>query len=241
MIDLDVYEVQLPLSVEEFTPKNGLTFDEEELVSIFLSYLYQFYETHANNSPEEIVASFSKDIDKLIKEMENAGLEAFDEYFKTDFEMELNEKNIPHGEVSYDLTPDKEILVASLVATLETLRYEVIAKAKHYVANMKNFIESFNMNPNFKQAITKINNMVAFNMMNAKEKSHREVLNFIYGEDMLYTWECMGDMKTCRWCLTMAESPPMRLEEFPLDHPYGRCTLRPINQKFTDRYNEVRK
>ncbi|WP_409200642.1 hypothetical protein [Methanobrevibacter sp. DSM 116169] len=240
MVDIDeIYEIAPLLTLEDFNPKGGLTSDEEEAVSVFLMYLYQLYEEYNVSSPSQILNEFQEAVDKLIMELVGLTEDQIDNYILNDFRYELDEYGIPYDVLSYDSSDDKELIEESLIAALITLNNDITVKAMHYVKNMSNFMDSFNINGSFKQAITKINNLVAFNIMNAKEKSHREVLKFVYGDDELYYWDAVMDMRTCRWCIDMSKSEPMTIDKFPLDHPHGRCSLVPVNGDFSDRYKEV--
>ena len=92
------------------------------------------------------------------------------------------------------------------------------------------------MKPNFRRAIKRINDVVGSGLVNAKEKSHREVSKFVYGEDALFYWVCKMDAKTCAWCRSQARSEPRPIDEWELDHPYGRCTLKPVKEEFSSDY-----
>ena len=59
---------------------------------------------------------------------------------------------------------------------------------------------------------------------------------FVYGEDALFYWVCKMDAKTCAWCRSQARSEPRPIDEWELDHPYGRCNLKPVKEEFSSDY-----
>ena len=77
---------------------------------------------------------------------------------------------------------------------------------------------------------------VGNNLIHGKEKSRRNVLKFVYGEDKLYRWLTMNDSRVCEWCLIQQSLPPRTIDEMPLDHPRGRCTIDPIDEEYSDMY-----
>ena len=82
----------------------------------------------------------------------------------------------------------------------------------------------------------KLVDAVGSNLIHGKEKSKRNVYEFVYGEDKLYRWITMNDDAVCSWCRVQESLPPRTLREMPLDHPRGRCTTEPIDYNYSDDY-----
>lgn len=235
----EFYEIEPLLTSDDFTPKNGLSDDEVAAVLAVLSNLYQFYMKYSTASPEYVVDNIENDANELYETLSYSALEVITTYFNESFNKDMDKFYIPNDYLSFDLDEDIDIVLATIVATVNQLRDNALSKAKHYIVNMKNFQETFNLNSNFKEAVTKINNLVSFNLMNAKEKGHREVMKFVYGEEMLYAWKTAGDMRVCGWCIDLSKSEPKTIDKFPLDHPHGRCWLEPVNQNYTEEYRRL--
>ena len=73
-------------------------------------------------------------------------------------------------------------------------------------------------------------------MIWGKEKSKRNVEEFVYGEDKLYYWITAGDDKVCAWCRYQESLPPRTLREMPLDHWNGHCEHEPVDYTYSNEY-----
>ena len=145
----------------------------------------------------------------------------------------LADYNIPDGYVSMDYSM-LELLGDSIDNLVSQLRGELRVKAKYFRDNMSK--DTFDVLPNFKRGVRKLIDGVGSNLIHGKEKSKRNVYEFVYGEDKLYRWLTANDDKVCAWCLAQQSLPPRTLDEMPLDHMWGRCELEPIDYTYSDDY-----
>jgi hypothetical protein len=114
------------------------------------------------------------------------------------------------------------------------LKGELKQKALFFKDNMSN--SDFNILPNFKRAVQKVIDAVGNNLIYSKEKSKRNVYDFVYGSDKLYYWLTANDDRVCGWCRVQESLPPRTLSEIPLDHPQGNCELEPVDYTYSDEY-----
>ena len=96
--------------------------------------------------------------------------------------------------------------------------------------------DSFNILPNFERAVQKTIDAVGGNLIYSKEKSLRNVEEFVYGVDKLYYWLTANDSKVCDWCRMQESLPPRTLREMPLDHWNGRCGHEPVDYTYSGEY-----
>ena len=145
----------------------------------------------------------------------------------------LDDFSIPDGYVDID-TSMIDLMVLSLIALISQLGGEIKVKSKFFLDNMSK--DTFDLMPNFKRAVLKLNDAVGSNMIWAKEKSKNNVYEFVYGKDKLYRWMTANDDKVCEWCRMQESLPPRTLREMPLDHIHGRCEKEPIDYTYSDEY-----
>ena len=216
----------------DFTANQSYDTDEQFVILMCLALLEAYYELYNNQSPSEILKTITDDMDSFKEELSSEGIRYIQEAVDKVFEEELEEYNIP----SSTITPDYNNLVisAGINALVNQLRDDLKAKAIYYANNLAN--TPFDVKPNFERAIKRINDVIGTGLIHAKEKSHREVSKFVYGEDALYRWVCVMDAKTCAWCRSQARSEPRKIDEWELDHPFGRCSLVPVTEEFSDDY-----
>ena len=196
--------------------------------------LEQRYRLLQSMTLQEIVDEIDDIMNSLYSELSdtayNKAYGHIEEYF---FNL-LDDYNIPRtGYASMD-TSMLEIMDDSIVGLVYNLRDELKVKSKFFKDNLSK--DTFNILPNFKRAVQKLVDAVGNNLLYGKEKSKRNVCKFVYGEEKLYRWLCVNDAKTCSWCLMQQSLPPRTIDELPLDHPKGRCSIDPIDYAYSDEY-----
>ena len=220
-----------PLAI--FSAPTYYTTDEQLVLIACLMILEQRYRLLQSMSPSDVVEEIESIISSLDVELKDTarskGIQHITDYLnelRTDF-------SIPDGYVSID-TSMLDIMEDSINGLTNQLRDELIVKGKYFMDNMSK--DSFNILPNFKRAVQKLVDAVGSNLIQGKEKTKRNTYKFVYGKDKLYRWLCVNDMKTCSWCLMQQSLPPRTIDELPLDHPHGRCTIDPIDYTYSDEY-----
>ena len=123
---------------------------------------------------------------------------------------------------------------SSITALVNQLRDDIKSKARFFLDNMSN--SDFSITPNFKRAIRRVIDTVGNNLNYSKEKSHGNILKFVYGEDKLYVWRSAHLSTTCDWCLAQEKRPPRKYDDWELDHPQGHCGKEPIDETYSDEY-----
>lgn len=208
---------------------------EEQLVLIAcLMLLEQRYRLLQSMSPSEVVEEVDEIIDSLYSELSNTAYDKSLSHIQDYFYGLLDDFNIPHsGYVNVD-TSMLDIMDDSIKGLVNQLGDELKVKSKFFKDNLSK--DTFNILPNFKRAVQKLVDAVGNNLIYGKEKSKRNTYKFVYGEDKLYRWLCVNDMKTCQWCLMQQSLPPRTIDELPLDHPHGRCSIDPIDYAYSDEY-----
>lgn len=217
-----------------FVPPLYYESDERLVLIAVLMLLEQRYRLLKSMTPEDIldeiddVMNSFKDelIDTATVKVDNA---AWDAHLK-----ELIEWNIPvMGYVEQD-TSMYQVMEDSLTGLVNRLRDDLKSKARFFTEAMSK--DDFDVKPNFRRAFQSLVDGVGNNLIYAKEKNHRKVLKFIYGEDKLYKWYHMNDEKVCDWCIAQGNEPPRRIDDWEYDHPHGRCILEPIDDTYSAEY-----
>ena len=216
----------------DFTANSSYGSDEQFAILMCLALLEYYYENYNNQSPDEVLKTITEDMDSLKESLSSEGMKYVEDAVDTVFNKELEDYQIPENTISPEY--NYLVIVAGIDALVNQLRDDLKAKAIYYANNLSN--SPFNVKPNFERAIKRINDVVGTGLINAKELSHRNVSKFVYGSDALFYWVCKNDAKTCSWCRSQARSDPRPIDEWELDHPYGRCTLKPVNEEFSDDY-----
>lgn len=216
----------------DFSANSSYDSDEIYVILLCLAYLEEYYTRYNQMTASELLDVVSQDMDTLksdlLKVISDDGVKSVDEIF----DGLLMEYNIPEDVVKPDY--NKEVMIAGIDALVNQLRDDLIAKATFNLHSLNDGL--FDVSPNFKRAISRINDVVGTGLVHAKEKSGRNIFKFVYGEDALFYWVCRNDARTCSWCRSQARSEPRPIDEWELDHPYGRCTLKPVNESFSDDY-----
>ena len=220
-----------PLSIF-FAPTYYET-DEQLVLIACLLLLQQRYMLLQSMTLQDIVDEIDDICDSLYNELSDTAYNKASKHIEDYFNDLLEDYNIPPNYVKMD-TSMLEIMDDSIVGVVYQLRDELKVKSKFFLDNLSK--DSFNILPNFKRAVQKLNDAVGNNLIYGKEKSKRNIQKFVYGKDKLYRWLTMNDDRVCEWCLYQQSLPPRTIDEMPLDHPKGRCVLDPIDYTFSDEY-----
>lgn len=210
-----------------------LKVDEQLVVVACLMILESRYRVLQSMSPQRVVEEVEEIIDSLNTELSSTALDKIDDTVRKYFRGLLEEYNIPEGYVSQDISM-YPILMESINTLCNQLKGELKQKALFFMDNLSN--SDFNILPNFKRAVQKVVDAVGGNLIYSKEKSSRNVDKFVYGEDKLYYWITANDDRVCAWCRMQESLPPRTLDEMPLDHPWGRCELEPVDYLYSNEY-----
>ena len=216
-----------------FMPSSGYDSDEQIVILACLNLLEEYYELYQSLTPEEILNRVDDDIELLTNELSTTAISNISSEVALGFIEELNSYSIPEDYMTPDSVVD-EVVILGLIAGMNQLRDDLKAKATYYIQYRLSTV--FNIDPNFKRAINKISDVVGNNLFVAKEAGHRQISRFVYGNETLYRWRCVMDARTCTVCRALSREAPKPLDEWPYDHPHGRCTLEPVNPTYSEDY-----
>lgn len=190
--------------------------DEQLVIVACLMLLEQRYRVLKSMTPQRIVDEVEIIVDSLNVELTSVALDKIDATVYSYFDSIMSDFNIPDKYVSQD-TSMYEIVDESITTLCNQLKGELKQKAMFFDDNLSK--DDFNILPNFKRAVQKVIDAVGNNLIYSKEKSKRNVYDFVYGSDKLYYWLTANDDKVCSWCILQSMLPPRILKEIPLDHP----------------------
>lgn len=221
-----------PLAI--FTAPTYYDVDEQLVLIACLMLLEQRYRLIQSMTLDDILNEIDSIMDSLNDELFTTAYDKSFVHIENYFHELLDEFNIPRtGYATMDISM-LDIMGDSVDALVNQLRDEIKVKSKFFNDNMSK--DNFNILPNFKRAVRKLIDGVGSNLIWGKEKSKRNVYEFVYGEDKLYRWVTANDDKVCAWCRVQESLPPRTLREMPLDHIHGRCEPEPIDYSYSDEY-----
>ena len=220
-----------PLAI--FNAPSQFDTDEQLVLIACLMLLEQRYRLMQSMTPSQVVDEVEGIMDSLLVELDDMAYNQAESHIKSFFESLLDDFSIPDSYVAMDYTM-LDLMTDSIDNLVSQLGGELKVKAKFFRDNLSK--DNFNVLPNFKRAVNKLVDAVGSNLIHGKEKSKRNVYEFVYGEDKLYRWMTANDDKVCAWCLAQQSLPPRTLAEMPLDHMWGRCELEPIDYTYSDDY-----
>ena len=207
--------------------------DEQLVIVACLMLLEQRYRVLKSMTPQRVVDEVEDMIDALNIELTDTALSKIDATVKTYFNKLMADYGIPLKYVSQD-TSMYDIIDESITTLCNQLKGELKQKSMFFIDNMTK--DTFNILPNFKRARQKIIDAVGGNLIYSKEKSKRNVEEFVFGSDKLYYWLTANDDKVCEWCRMQESLPPRTLREMPLDHWNGRCEHEPVDFTYSGEY-----
>lgn len=207
---------------------------KEQLVIVScLLLLEQRYRVLRSMTLQQIIDEVEEMMDSLGIELKSTAIDKIDSCVYDYFDKVMRDYNVPDKYVKPD-TSMYPIVKQSIDTLINQLKGELKQKAMFFRDNLSK--DDFNILPNFKRAVQKVIDAVGNNLIYSKEKSKRNVEEFVYGEDKLYYWLTANDDKVCNWCRVQESLPPRTLRELPLDHPNGRCEHEPIDYTYSDEY-----
>ena len=211
--------------------------DEQLVLIACLMLLEQRYRLMQSMTPQRILDEIDDIAKSLKKELKDTAIKRVHDNVYDFFSAKLLEYHIPQsGYVEQDTSMDV-IIKQSIDNLVNQLRDELKLKAMFFRDNISK--DDFDILPNFKRAVQKLNDGVGNNLLYSKEKSLRNIEEFVYDEDVLWLWVTKMDAKVCNWCLEQEAMPPRPLMELPLDHPHGRCTKVPLWVAYSSRYTRL--
>jgi hypothetical protein len=207
--------------------------DEQLVIVACLMLLEQRYRVLKSMTPQRIADEIEEIVDSLNIELTDVAIDKIDATTRTYFQRLMTDYGIPSKYVDQD-TSMYPIVDQSITTLCDQLKGELKQKSMFFVDNLTK--DSFNILPNFKRAVQKVIDAVGGNLIYSKEKSKRNVEEFVYGTDKLYNWITANDDKVCAWCRMQESLPPRTLREMPLDHWNGRCEHEPVDYTYSDEY-----
>lgn len=220
-----------PLAI--FTAPTYFETDEQLVLIACLMVLEQRYRLIQSMTPSQVVDEVEEIMDSLLVDLDDMAYTQSEAHIKKYFDEMLNSFSIPQGYIDMDYSM-LEIMEDSIDLLVSQLQGELKVKSKFFVDDMTK--DNFNVLPNFKRAVQKLINAVGSNLIWGKEKSKRNIEEFVYGEDKLYRWITANDDRVCAWCRMQESLPPRTLREMPLDHWNGRCEHEPIDYTYSNDY-----
>ena len=207
--------------------------DEQLVIVACLMLLESRYRVLKSMTPQRIVDEIDEMIDSLNIELTDTAISKIDSTVYDYFNKLMKSYNVPLKYVEQD-TSMYDILEQSITTLCNQLKGEIKQKSMFFKDNLSK--DTFNILPNFKRAVQRVIDAVGGNLIYSKEKTKRNVDEFVYGSDKLYYWLTANDDKVCAWCQLQQSLPPRRLSEIPLDHINGRCELEPVDYTYSDEY-----
>ena len=207
--------------------------DEQLVIVACLMLLEQRYRVLKSMTLQRIVDEIDDMIDSLNVELTDTALSKIDVAVYDYFDEQMRFYNVPDKYASQD-TSMYDIIDESITTLCNQLKGEIKQKSMFFEDNLTK--DTFNILPNFKRAVQRTIDAVGGNLIYSKEKSKRNVEEFVYGKDKLYYWITANDDKVCEWCRLQEKMPPRTLREMPLDHWNGRCEHEPVDFTYSDEY-----
>lgn len=207
--------------------------DEQLVLIACLMILEQRYRLMQSMTPSQVMDEIESIMDSLLVDLDDMAYSQAERHIRNYFESILSDYSIPDGYVDMDYSMI-DIMIDSIDNLVTQLGGELKVKSKFFVDNMT--IDDFNILPNFKRAVRRLIDGVGSNLIWGKEKSLRNVEEFVYGEDKLYYWLTANDDRVCGWCRYQESLPPRTLKEMPLDHWNGRCEHEPVDYMYSNDY-----
>lgn len=213
------------------------TYDEQLVLLACLLKLREVFNRVQSMTPQILLDEIDGIVKTLKSDLKDTAIREVHNNVYDYFTDVLLDYNIPQsGYVEQDTSMDK-IIMQSIDNLCNQLRDEIKLKSMHFDEIKSK--GSFSIVPNFKRAVQKLLDGVGVNLLFSKEKSERNVLDFVYNDNTLWIWVTQGDSKVCDWCREQEAMPPRRLEDMPYDHNHGRCGKAPVNPEYTEDYSKL--
>ena len=219
---------------EIFLAPTHYTTNEQLVLIACLLLLEQRYRLLQSMTLQEIVDEVDSIMSSLESELKGTAYEKASKHIDDYFRKVLADYNIPYGSYVKADTSMLDLMMDSLTNVVNQLGGEIKVKSKFFLDNLNK--DTFDLMPNFKRAVQKVNDAVGSNLIWGKEKTLRNTYEFVYGKDKLYRWITSNDDKVCDWCRMQESLPPRTLREMPLGHAHCRCEREPIDYTYSDEY-----
>lgn len=229
----DYYQFEDDDDSDLFYAPTRFEIDEQLVIVACLMLLEQRYRVLKSMTSQQIVDEIDDIVDALNRELSDVAVSKIESATIDYFDKWMEKYNIPSKYVGYDVSMHP-IIEESINTLCNQLKGEIKQKSMFFNDNLTK--DTFNILPNFKRAVQKVIDAVGGNLIYSKEKSKRNVEEFVYGEDKLYYWLTANDDKVCAWCRMQESLPPRTLREMPLDHYNGRCEHEPVDYTYSDEY-----
>lgn len=231
----------LELSDDEFsyTPNHPDDLKEKALAMLYFFRLYRLYSQYQDKSLDYILKNIDNDIDKLnvyAKDSLQSNVETYKNKVRKE---QLKEYKLEPSlkKADLDVTSTNDVLVTTLISTHEQLRNDTKMKVKVWI-DRNNPITNFNLNPNFKRALSRYNQAFKYATNTITQKSDREIKSFVFKPETRYLWVCFGK-HPCAWCIDQSKEQPRLLEDIPYDHINGWCGVIPAKEEYSDEYLSI--
>lgn len=220
-----------PLAI--FVAPDYFETDEQLVLIACLMVLEQRYRLMQSMTPQQVLDEVEDIMSSLLVDLDDMAYTQAEKHIWNYFDSVMDDYGIPDGyaEMDYSMI---DIMRDSIDVLVTQLSGELKVKSKYFIDNMSK--DDFNILPNFKRAVRRLIDGVGSNLIWGKEKSLRNVEEFVYGEDKLYYWITANDDKVCEWCRMQESLPPRTLREMPLDHWNGRCEHEPVDYMYSNEY-----
>lgn len=215
--------------------------EDEDIVLIInavLVILQEFYNEHRfDTSREWVRESLKQEFNTLNKELYETTLELLDEYITLKQTEQDHKYSIPANTVDTEVYFD-EVVNSGIDSVVNQLYDEIKNKADFY-NTMIMTTGIFTIEANFRRAVKRLSNIIKNNAHHGEKIVERKYLEFVYGEEALFDWIPSG-RNTCEWCYMIADMSPMPLNQLPVDHINGACTIAPhYPDRYTDEYLDI--
>lgn len=227
------------LEDEEFEEKEDKDEKLKKILAIMLALLQEFYLLHQFDTEYYFSSEqFAEDIQAFNMELKDNLKVLLIEFINQKNIEYASEWNMPSDIIDIDFEID-EIIDSGIDSVTDTLYADLKDKSDFY-KYVATSVGIFSPHSNFRRALKKLTNAVEFRTDYIGKLVERDYLEFVYGQEALFTWHCTG-INTCAWCYEIEAMGAMPLSWFPIDHIRGRCWKEPLDpDNFSDEYLKVR-
>ena len=215
------------LQDKDFDSNNIKDEEIKKIVVLALSLLQDFY-LHVQYYTEYDVLTedFERKLSELNIELKESISRLFDDYVNSlhleyDVEYKLPSDDIVKS--SFDLN---NVLDSGVDRVTNQLRDDITNKA-HFYRDVAITAGMFSLHADFRRAVKQLSSVIDNNAQYTRNRVEREYLEFVYGQEALFQWVTAG-RNTCAWCYEVEAMGAMPLSYFPVDHPNGHCSLKPV-------------
>lgn len=228
-------DIDLSDSDFSYVPNNKDDTEEKALAVLYFYRFYQLYSKYIDKTPEYVLSHIDEDTKKLQLQLLKSTDKDVGNYVKNiragildSFKLKSNIK-----ECQIDYATTVEVLDETIKTILSQLKTDTKMKVKVWSDRNYN-VKDFNLKPNFKRAIGRLNQGFKYTTSTLKQKTDRTIQKFVYKTDK-FVWVCYG-RHPCGWCIDQSKMPPRPIDEIPFDHINGYCGVEPSDTKYSTEY-----